>query len=128
MKPADIAAAINGYIETGDIEPVRAVLDAIADGRVEAKQTPTRVILAVASRPTLRALSAQLQSAQIQSGKTYTQIADEVGVSLSSVQRLMAGHVLPQWPVFRDIAEACNIPATRDLRRAYVAAREERTF
>lgn len=98
MKQSDIADAVAVYLEAGDLQPWRAILDAVRDGHIEVEEMRSSTNFVFVRYPAMRAFGGRLHALQQDSGMTQKQIAEQMNMSLSAVVRQLQGQVLPGWP------------------------------
>lgn len=125
MEQQQIFDALDAYLLYEDIQPWRAVLDGLKSGEVILVRSTNQVIIKAVSHPARTNFAGRLSALQKQSGLTYQQLADEIGMSQSVVLRYCTGGAVGTWPtIFMLISLMGGDPA--DYRKDFLAIEAER--
>lgn len=98
MRQQDINTALTAYVESGNEEPWREVIQAIRSGHITIEASVRVLKLKVAPSPARAHLAKRLGDLRNESGLGLQEIADAMGVSISSVIRHMHGIAIGHWP------------------------------
>lgn len=124
MEQWEINYAVATYLDNGDTGPWLRVLEAIGDGTVEVTPRKNTLVLSANSRPATRALAQRLTALRAESGVLMADLAELLDISLSSVNRQLAGNALGAWPNVVMMVQAMGgDPA--DFRADFTAAKAE---
>lgn len=98
MRQQDINTALTAYVENGNEEPWREVIQAIRSGHVIIESSAGVLKLKVPPSPACAHLAKRLTDLRNESGLGLREVADAMGVSISSVIRHMHGMAIGHWP------------------------------
>ncbi|GAB3286036.1 helix-turn-helix domain-containing protein [Kineosporia babensis] len=105
MRQIHITAAFRALADTGDIEALRPVVAAIADGRIEVTHRLHGTVLRAVASPQAMELAQALEALRRKAGRSNLDVADEVGLNSTQVVRRMNGLVIGSWPTLAAIVE-----------------------
>lgn len=124
MELWEVHAAVATYLKSGDTGPWLRVLEAIGDGSILATTRKNSLMLSANVRPAARVLAQRLTRLRAESGVLMADLAEALDISLSSVNRQLAGKALGSWPNVVMMVQAMGgDPA--DFRADYTAAKAE---
>jgi AraC-like DNA-binding protein len=124
ISQADINRAFTRLIADGDDTAWQHVLDAVRAGEVSVQQQANALILR--ARPKAQNLAQALQQLRLEADSpTIAALAEQVGLSTATVQRILVGQVTSTWPTIKALIEALG-GNPQDYRDLYAATRAKR--
>jgi hypothetical protein len=127
MKQSDLDDALAAYLEYGDIEPWRKILEAVLEKDVHVQKTDTSMTFRVSSRFKSYEFAQRLADLRVESGMTYQALAIGAQIGMTPIIRLFQGRSLPQWPIVAMLVTAMG-GNPDDYAEGYWAARSERKY